>query len=109
MDTSEAFKKFARQEAGLSRSGRLSTPFEYRPITPRFDIETTDDVIDRAGIAFGLSVHKRGSTEMSIGKGLEDEGNTQRNGAELESDPTNAELEAAVIKETSTLATRICG
>jgi hypothetical protein len=109
VDTSEAFKKFAQQEANLSRSGRLATPFEYRPIKPRFDIETEFNEASRTGIVFGLGIHRRGDTETSIGKGLEDEGKVERRGEEIESDPSNAEIEAVVAKEASTLATRMCG
>jgi hypothetical protein len=109
VDTSEAFKKFAQQEANLSRGGRLSTPFEYRPIKPKFDIETEFNEADRTGIKFGLGIHRHGDTETSIGKGLEDEGQVERRGEELESDPTDEEIEAVVVKEASTLAVRMCG
>ncbi|HVO55207.1 MAG TPA: hypothetical protein VMT37_12425 [Solirubrobacterales bacterium] len=38
VDTSPEFVKFAQQESALSRAGKLSTPFQYRPIPPQYEI-----------------------------------------------------------------------
>jgi hypothetical protein len=36
VDTSPEFVKFASQERALSLAGKLSTPFEYRPLAPQY-------------------------------------------------------------------------
>jgi hypothetical protein len=109
VDSSETFRKFAQQELALSRAGRLATPFNYRPIAPQYVIETTFNEVDRGGISFGLSVHKPGDTETDLGAGLVAEGRTQRNGAELESAPTDEEVIAMVNQEAGALAQKMCG
>jgi hypothetical protein len=108
VDTSEAFRKFAQQELALSRAGRLATPFDYRPIAPQYRIEVTSNEVDRAGIMFGLSVHKPGDTETDFSD-LEASGEVNITGPQIETGPTDEEVVDLVNQEAGALAEKICG
>lgn len=54
VDTSTAFKKSAAQESALSASGRLSTPFVYRPIKPEYGVYTHDQYLEDGYVKMGL-------------------------------------------------------
>jgi hypothetical protein len=56
VDTSAAFRKFAAQEAALSRAGRLATPFDYRPIAPQYEVSSQFGVLNNGNIQFELEL-----------------------------------------------------
>jgi hypothetical protein len=64
VDTATAFKKFAAQESGLSASGRLSTPFVYRPTKPEYGVYTHDQVLEDGYVKMGLFVSRIGSPNI---------------------------------------------
>ncbi len=109
VDTSEAFRKFAQQELALSRSGRLATPFVYKPIAPKYRIETEFNEVDRSGINIGFAVHKPGDTETGVSGALTAEGEVKMEAAQLETGPTDGEVLNLVNKEAGILAERMCG
>lgn len=49
VDTSPEFVAFAKQELGLSRSGKLSTPFDYHPLKPQYEIIGSASVESKEG------------------------------------------------------------
>ncbi len=64
VDTSTAFKKFAVQESNLSASGRLGTPFVYRPTKPEYGVYTHDQVLGDGYVNMGLFVSRIGSPNI---------------------------------------------
>jgi hypothetical protein len=75
VDSSAAFVAFAKQESNLSRSGRLATPFTFRPIRWQYEvapanpeaIESSAGVIGTNEIDMQLSINLAGS-ELSAGR-----------------------------------------
>jgi hypothetical protein len=75
VDSSAAFRAFAKQESNLSRSGRLATPFTFRPIRWQYEIapanpesiESSAGVIGTNEIDMQLSINLAGS-QLSAGR-----------------------------------------
>jgi hypothetical protein len=75
VDSSSAFTRFAKQESNLSRSGRLATPFDFRPIRWQYEvapansesIESSAGVIGTNEIDMQLSINLAGS-QLSAGR-----------------------------------------
>ena len=75
VDSSAAFVRFAKQESNLSRSGRLATPFEFRPVRWQYEvapanpesIESSAGVISTNEIDMQLSINLAG-TQLSPGR-----------------------------------------
>jgi hypothetical protein len=62
-DTSPEFTKFARQESNLSASGRLATPFTYRPIKPQYTVGTVDQGLEQGYVEMGLNIRPTNSPD----------------------------------------------
>lgn len=104
VDTSTAFKKFAAQESGLSASGRLSTPFVYRPTKPGYGVYTHDQVLEDGYVKMGLFVSRIGSPNIfDVVSGHW--GSPDRDTPI----PSDADVLAAIHAASRNLAAKMCG
>jgi hypothetical protein len=109
VDTSETFLKFAQQESRLSHAGRLSTPFQFHPIQPQFQVdpdsgnesENAAGTVTPQDMTVRLEVDRAGTQDGFIqGPNLDQE---------FSSPPDDAEVMSVIHREDSALAAKMCG
>lgn len=112
VDTSASFLKFAQQESGLSRSGRLAVPFTYRPLAPKYEVAPASGnelgqaagVVDTSEVTVLMSVNFAGS-QQSVSRSFVGPDLI----ANFSHEPSDEDVEATVHREDAALAAKMCG
>jgi len=106
-DTSPEFTRFARQESNLSASGRLATPFTFRPIKPQYTVGTLDQDLEQGHVEMGLDIRPTNSPD-SFAVVHAQWGSASRSSAPNAPIPTDADVLATVEAAARKLAAKVC-
>ena len=111
VDSSTAFVRFAKQESNLSRSGRLATPFSFRPIRWQYEvapansesIESSAGVIGTNEITMQLSINLAG-TQLSAGRSF----HVPNLIVPFATTPADQDIPGVVHREDAAIARKMC-